>query len=70
VGPALRALGSPEVVAGCPLEALGLRPYHGRCCHRIPPDALLRLCLNEMMPEASVESSRMALAALPTDELL
>jgi hypothetical protein len=41
--------------------------FHRR---RVLPLDDRRLRLNEMTPEASVESSWMALAALPTDKLL
>jgi hypothetical protein len=51
------SLTAAEVIAA--FHRLRLLPLTGR-----------RLRLDEMTPEASVESSQMALVALPTDELL
>lgn len=63
------------LVVGRPTEALGSRTYRGRSRHGLPPEEgattnRVSLRLDEMMPEASVESSHMASAALSTDELL
>lgn len=61
------------------LEALGKLQDHGLTVagvvvafHQrwVLPLAIRWLRLDEMTPEASVKSSRMAFAALPTDELL
>ena len=65
VGPSSGASNSPEVAAGCPMEALQDRGitaggviavFHRR---RVLPLTERRLHRGEMTPEASVESSRM-----------
>jgi hypothetical protein len=74
VGPALGDPDPSEVTAGRPTEAPGSRSHRGWSCHSLPPavgSAIdRRLRLDEMTPEAFVESSWMASAALPTNELL
>jgi hypothetical protein len=57
VEPTSGALDPPKAAAGCHVEALGPCSHRGRSCHRFPPVEDHRLYLDEMTPEASVESS-------------
>jgi hypothetical protein len=76
VGPTSGAPDLHEVIAGCPVEAPGSLSHRDQSCRSLPPTARVLpltdrwLCLDEMTPEASVESSQMASTVLPTDELL